>query len=241
MPLYNASMNNFASRLYQARTARDWSTDTLSKKSGVPVEVIDNLEQRGRGRTGRNAGEKFPNLAKALGVDPEWLATGKQKDIPLNASKASSVHPSNPVNSDTFAFRLYQARTELGWSQAELGAKIGGKSQGFIQKLESDPSRTTTSSKKIAEQLGVSHAWLTKGEGSKKPLPIKNHQRLVDAIQTLPESLAEKLADVFEELGKLGGSGQLRRKNTKKPIEKTFAPAPSSENKKRSRISKKAA
>jgi transcriptional regulator with XRE-family HTH domain len=64
--------SDFGERLRGLRTAKGWTQADLSHHSGVGKRSIEDYE---RGRVPRKA---IPELARALGVTPHFLATGEE-------------------------------------------------------------------------------------------------------------------------------------------------------------------
>ncbi|WP_429498915.1 XRE family transcriptional regulator [Robbsia andropogonis] len=65
-------MSNIGQRLAEARANKGWSQEDLAMRAGVSQGTIGHLE------SGRNSSSrKLAELAAALGVTAEWLATGK--------------------------------------------------------------------------------------------------------------------------------------------------------------------
>lgn len=71
---------------------------------------------------------------------------------------------------DSIASRLAAARTNKGWTQAQL-AKEAGVSQGTVGNIESGVRRSHGSLPRLAEALGVSHNWLRDGGDLKSATP----------------------------------------------------------------------
>jgi transcriptional regulator with XRE-family HTH domain len=61
-------------RVQMLREARQWSQGTLAKSAGIAQATLANFE---RGRTRGGLALTLSKIARALGVDPEWLRTGK--------------------------------------------------------------------------------------------------------------------------------------------------------------------
>lgn len=68
---------------------------------------------------------------------------------------------------DTIHDRIRRRRVELGWSQAELGRRVGVSTQAVQQWEAEEPPRTAprrATRKKVAEVMGVSLLWLDYGD-----------------------------------------------------------------------------
>ncbi|QJR79638.1 helix-turn-helix transcriptional regulator [Alteromonas pelagimontana] len=63
----------------------------------------------------------------------------------------------------TIGSRITEARNAKGWSQDDLAAAVG-TSQQNIARMEANVTRTSKYFDPICEALGVSRAWLLKGE-----------------------------------------------------------------------------
>jgi transcriptional regulator with XRE-family HTH domain len=66
-------------RVQMLREARQWSQGTLAKSAGIAQATLANFE---RGRTRGGLALTLSKIARALGVDPEWLRTGKGDPTP---------------------------------------------------------------------------------------------------------------------------------------------------------------
>lgn len=99
-------INTFADRVRNRRTYLGMSQEGLAKASGVSQSTIAQIER------GRNQGTKhILALARALGVTPEWLETGRGPDVAkhisatadMGSKKGSSnvIGDLNPRGSDT--------------------------------------------------------------------------------------------------------------------------------------------
>lgn len=64
-------MNTFGSRLRQARLQRKWTQKKLAEASGLTQSAIGNYESGQR-----SSSRSLLRLARALGVNPNWLDTG---------------------------------------------------------------------------------------------------------------------------------------------------------------------
>lgn len=69
-------------RLVWARNRKGWTAATLIEESGVPQGTVSKIE-RGEQKSLGNYG---PQLAKAVGIDLNWLSTGKGKPMPFMPS-----------------------------------------------------------------------------------------------------------------------------------------------------------
>ena len=67
-------VNTIGGRVQMLREARQWSQGTLAKSAGIAQATLANFE---RGRTRGGLALTLSKIARALGVDPEWLRTGK--------------------------------------------------------------------------------------------------------------------------------------------------------------------
>lgn len=71
-------MSTLGERLIQARTRKKWSRQQLSLATEVTVSQIGMLERGERGNSPRGVvSGTLPAIAKALGVEYDWLATGE--------------------------------------------------------------------------------------------------------------------------------------------------------------------
>lgn len=67
-------LSTVGGRVQKLREARKWSQAALAKSAGISQPTLANFE---RGKTRGGLALTIAKLAKALGVDPEWLRTGK--------------------------------------------------------------------------------------------------------------------------------------------------------------------
>ena len=83
-----------------------------------------------------------------------------------------------PMN--TLAKRLIEARTDLGWSKADLkrAAKLGSAST--LTEIENGKRTKSPQLAKIAHVLGVSAMWLQHGKGPKHIKTIEGTSRRID-------------------------------------------------------------
>ena len=70
---------DYGKRLKEARASADMTQAQLSKLTGIPQSTISTAERMGHGSSDTAV------YAKALGVDPTWLATG-EGDIKTQSS-----------------------------------------------------------------------------------------------------------------------------------------------------------
>lgn len=67
-------MNSLADRLRTARLRLSWSQQELARRAGVATSTVGNIE------SGTRHNPRFIlQLAEALGVDAQWLATGRDQ------------------------------------------------------------------------------------------------------------------------------------------------------------------
>jgi len=67
-------ISTIGGRVQMLREARGWSQGTLAKQADIAQATLANFE---RGRTQGGLALTLSKIARALGVDPEWLRTGK--------------------------------------------------------------------------------------------------------------------------------------------------------------------
>lgn len=75
-------ISTIGGRVQMLREARGWSQGTLAKSAGIAQATLANFE---RGRTQGGLALTLSKIARALGVDPEWLRTGKGNPSRLDA------------------------------------------------------------------------------------------------------------------------------------------------------------
>ena len=99
--------DSFSSRLIQARSAKGWSQQDLSKSSGVAAAQISRYEQ------GSNSPRPpvVAKLANALGISFPWLLTGLGKPVESNRIGWTTIKVQLPVG---LISRLEKAATENG-------------------------------------------------------------------------------------------------------------------------------
>ena len=94
---YAASMrdtarSDFGARLFKARKALGLTQVAIAKKVGMSQPAYQEAETVGNGST------KTAQLAKALGVNPHWLATGKGAMHSEAANAEAPLPPSNEID-----------------------------------------------------------------------------------------------------------------------------------------------
>ena len=78
--------------------------------------------------------------------------------------------------------RIKSLRIEKGWSQNDLGKKLG-LDQGTISKMEcgeNDPTAKTLIM--LKEIFDVTTDWILTGKGAKRPLPIDMEEEILEII-----------------------------------------------------------
>jgi transcriptional regulator with XRE-family HTH domain len=84
--------------------------------------------------------------------------------------------------------RIKRLRIEKGWSQDELGKKLG-LDQGTISKMErgeSDPTAKTL--RMLKEIFGVNTDWILTGKGPKHPLPLETNEEITEILDDFAEN-----------------------------------------------------
>ena len=66
--------NTFSERLKWARAQKGWTQDVVRRKTGIPQSTLSGYERGVRSTDGE--AKKLYALAKALEVNPDWLANG---------------------------------------------------------------------------------------------------------------------------------------------------------------------
>jgi transcriptional regulator with XRE-family HTH domain len=144
-----ASNESVGKRLRQFRTGKAITLSTLSKKSGVSLAHLSEIE-RGRSAASLKTLEK---LAVTLGVSVSYFLYGEKEDHSLG-------------------YKLRRLREKLCLTQKELAQQIG-ISHGLVGQIETSrtqPSVATLS--KLAEALGVSACYfLLEGEEGLEEIP----------------------------------------------------------------------
>ncbi len=191
-------MSNFASRVIQSRTDKGWSPEELAEKAGMSLDAIEHIES-GKVRIGRN----YPQLATALEVDVEWLATGRE--INSSSTFKAFAHTKDkkfpPPNS--LGERLNSALANRGIGQTELARSLG-INPSTISQLIAGRNNNSRKIDAIAQALGVSARWLRTGKEDEDPVTLEKKaikQRLLDAIECLPIEQLEHVASIVEALG----------------------------------------
>lgn len=161
-------------RLQIARQEEGLTQSQLGYRAGVSQATIAHIE------SGRNDGsKKLIALAKALNVEPLWLAEGKGKMRPgseadrYEASQADQeadrVTPASASSSDdqfdTIGHRILLACSKANVSQADL-AKMANISPATVNQLINGRNKGTTKLASLAKALGVEMLWLAEGKGS---------------------------------------------------------------------------
>lgn len=192
-------MSNFAFRVIKARTDKGWSQEDLAKQSGMSVDAIEYIES-GQARFGR----KYPQLADALGVSLDWLATGQEKNSSSAFVASASVKGKEPPSADSVSARLRMALTNKGWLQADLVKNLG-INQSTLSHLERGRNASSRRIDDIAKALGVSKIWLLTGKEDGASITPENaiKQRLLNAIERLPIEQLEHLVSIAEALGRV--------------------------------------
>lgn len=85
--------------------------------------------------------------------------------------------------------RLKTARKAKNWTQQQLAQK-SGVPQGTISKIERGDQETTAYTVDLADALGVSATWLSKGLGSISPKPPADTSNVQEAISPYGTSRA---------------------------------------------------
>ncbi|KWS96623.1 MULTISPECIES: LexA family protein [Pseudomonas syringae group] len=119
-------MTNLADRLKIARAHAGLSQGELALKAGIKQPVISQLE------TGKNAGSSFVvSIAKACGVNAEWLVNGQGGMLPETSGFDANVEPAlAPV-------KFYEY-PEISWVQA--GAATEALVIGNVENCDVHPS-----------------------------------------------------------------------------------------------------
>ena len=78
---------DYGKRLRQARKHAGLTQMQLVKKTGIPQSTISTAERKGKGSS------ETPVYARACGVDPYWLATGRESMETKQATVASENMP----------------------------------------------------------------------------------------------------------------------------------------------------
>lgn len=106
-----AELHTFADRLTWARTQRNWTQQQLADRLGTRQSTIGSLE-----KGGRNSSRKTPQIARELGISPDWLATGRGDPHylgnPETAESEFITHSIQRLNSEETDFmNLYRPLT----------------------------------------------------------------------------------------------------------------------------------
>lgn len=87
---------DFGKRLYESRKLAKLTQAALAKKVGISQGTLAELEKIGQGSA------YTPQLAKACGVSPEWLASGEAEAAPSAKSLSLSSIPFQPPTEAAF-------------------------------------------------------------------------------------------------------------------------------------------
>lgn len=79
-------MNERGKRIRTERLRRGWAQEELARKAGISRSTVADLEG-GHSR----ATARLLNIAKALGVTPQWLETGKGPREPVPAPENTYI------------------------------------------------------------------------------------------------------------------------------------------------------
>lgn len=79
-------MSKIAERLKKARAWKGWSQAQLAVAAEVSTGTIGNIESGARKSKG-----SIPQIAKALGINYEWLANGEGPMLPIVANLSANI------------------------------------------------------------------------------------------------------------------------------------------------------
>jgi len=85
--------STFGDRLKRERKAQNLTQDALATLAKTSQQVISNIERNGQDKTGATVA-----IAKALGVNPEWLETGKGDKSPVQWELLLDIEPLDPTS-----------------------------------------------------------------------------------------------------------------------------------------------
>ncbi|WP_104656493.1 helix-turn-helix domain-containing protein [Ralstonia insidiosa] len=100
--------------------------------------------------------------------------------------------------------RIRMVRTELGWTQEELGRRAG-VSQGLIAQIENGTNQGSKHLVAIARSLAVSADWLETGKGERvrkqidAPISLYYPHKIDDALTAMSTPDGEGLLLVFRD------------------------------------------
>lgn len=101
-------ISTIGGRVQMLREARQWSQGTLAKAAGIAQATLANFE---RGRTRGGLAVTISKIARALGVDPEWLRTGKGSPTP-------HLEAATPEQEALAIYRALSQDAREGWMAA---------------------------------------------------------------------------------------------------------------------------
>lgn len=138
----------FPDRLAEARALRNLPSKTLAAIAGIGHDVARALEARPRPPRLRTV----ERLAKALGVNPCWLAYGT---LPMDAP--------GKVDLAGFCKRLESARLARGLSRSALARMAGCATSGVGCLERGATAPTIAKAERLALALRVKAGWLAFG------------------------------------------------------------------------------
>ena len=198
----NKALETLKDRILERRTALGLSQQQLANKAGVSQVTIQHLE------SGRNAtSKKLLEIARALGVTAEWLASGNGQ--PPAASKVAAAE----VQPESFRYPVISWVAAGAWAEA-----VEPFPPGFSDRYE----MSDYNSKGAAFWLEV------KGDSMTSPVGTSITEGMLILVDTEAEAypgklVIAKLADsneaTFKKLVEDGGRRYLKPLNPAYPME----------------------
>ena len=154
-------MENAAQRLKKARTLRGFNQVRLATESGLSTGTIGNIESGSRGIE-----KSAYKLAKALGVNPVWLATGEGPMLPVIAEASgagSSARFGTPVASLGDDDQLSEDYVQI--KETEVRFAAGNGRQAHFDEVSESVPRTYRRSWFVQEGINPEQARCFKVHG----------------------------------------------------------------------------
>ncbi|PXX42240.1 helix-turn-helix domain-containing protein [Aquitalea magnusonii] len=112
---------------------------------------------------------------------------------------------------ENFGDRVKAERIARGWSQGELGRRVGA-STSTISDIENNPTRVTTKLVALARALRVTAEWLETGKEPKaRAVDLQTAYIVAEDIHDLADKLLSKGPEAIGELMKIIAESSINR------------------------------